>query len=695
MTTVFASRFTARGYDQDGRETFVSYPQAFVDTVAEVTLGTRTLYDALGRTDEVRQDSELGVLSTNTEYLPGFQVRVTTPRGHATTTAYLAYDEPSTEWPKSITHPVDALTYIDRDVLGRPTMLTRRNTAGTVSSSRSYVYDGGDLCKVIEPETGATVLHHDAAGNLDWSATGLTLTGATTCDYTGAQSSGRVASRGYDGRNRLTSLSFPDGLGNQTWVWYPTGKPQSVTTLNGTGGNVTNSYVFNKRGLLTSETQAHDINTWTLSYGYNANGHPISLVYPAGLTVNQTVNALGQVTGVTGTTPFGTTTYASGASYHPNGALKQFTYGNGLLHTLTQNLRGLPDRSKDVYGTSVIALDDSYAYDGNGNVAAISDGRIGGRGNRTMTYDGLDRLETTTSPMFNGTVATYAYDALDNLTHVVAPGRDSYYCYNSKWQLDFVRTLPCNGGAATTALTYDVQGNLASKNAQNYVFDYGNRLRSATNVENYRYDAHGRRVLAEKPTGGKIFSLYSNDGSLLWTRDERASKRIQYVYLAGSLVAQRSRPIGTDVETLTYQHTDALGSPVAVTNTSRGIVETSEFEPYGKLLNRPLTDGPGYTGHVSDAATGLSYMQQRYYDPGIGRFLSMDPVSADSASGGNFNRYWYANNNPYKFTDPDAKQGAGPECEVTLPHVHLRTTASTTQRPSRQAINPHITRTQR
>jgi RHS repeat-associated protein len=45
---------------------------------------------------------------------------------------------------------------------------------------------------------------------------------------------------------------------------------------------------------------------------------------------------------------------------------------------------------------------------------------------------------------------------------------------------------------------------------------------------------------------------------------------------------------------------------------------------------------------------------QRYYDPIIGRFLSVDPVSA-SDNGANFNRYWYANNNPYKFTDADGR----------------------------------------
>lgn len=42
--------------------------------------------------------------------------------------------------------------------------------------------------------------------------------------------------------------------------------------------------------------------------------------------------------------------------------------------------------------------------------------------------------------------------------------------------------------------------------------------------------------------------------------------------------------------------------------------------------------------------------------PQIGRFLSVDPVKATSV-GGNFNRYWYANDNPYKFTDPDGRCG--------------------------------------
>ncbi|MGR4876191.1 RHS repeat-associated core domain-containing protein [Pseudoxanthomonas sp. LARHCG66] len=107
--------------------------------------------------------------------------------------------------------------------------------------------------------------------------------------------------------------------------------------------------------------------------------------------------------------------------------------------------------------------------------------------------------------------------------------------------------------------------------------------------------------------------------------------------------------------TVEYIHTDALGTPIAVTDANKVVIETTEYEPYGAQVAGPVKDGPGYTGHVQDAATGLTYMQQRYYDPTIGRFLSVDPVTADGSSGGNFNRYWYANNNPYKFTDPDGR----------------------------------------
>ena len=127
-----------------------------------------------------------------------------------------------------------------------------------------------------------------------------------------------------------------------------------------------------------------------------------------------------------------------------------------------------------------------------------------------------------------------------------------------------------------------------------------------------------------------------------------------FVYLAGQRIAEDHWQCSADTHTVTYFHADALGSPVATTDATGNVLERTYYAPYGEALNRTV-DGPGYTGHVMDAATGLVYAQQRYYDPVVGTFLSIDPVAADPGSGGNFNRYWYANNNPYGFTDPTGR----------------------------------------
>jgi len=525
--------------------------------------------------------------------------------------------------------------------------------AGTLT--RTYVYDANQqLCKLVEPETGATVYAYDNAGNLSWSAAGLDLPSDTNCDTAAAYDSGRRVNRGYSTRNRLSALTFPDGNGNQAWTYTLDGLPSNVTTYNDGGTTaVVNGYAYNKRRLLTQESAQQTGYSWAMGYGYDENGVVASVAHPGGEVITFAPNALGQTRQAV--SQFGT--YASGAFYYPNGALKQFTYGNGIVHTLVQNTRGLPDRSLDAYG-GVAVLDDSYDYDANGNVAAISDGLPGNRGNRDMTYDGLDRLRTASSPMF-GTdpLMEYSYDGLDNLKRVKGAGKDLTYVYDGANRLtNVVNTV---GGATIVGLGYDVQGNLANKNGQSYVFDYGNRLRYSNAQESYRYDANGRRVSAFSPTPDRIEirSFYDASGVLRYQHDFRRNKVFNYVYLAGSLVGQRETPMGTSENVFKFHHTDALGSPVATTAINRVVLERSEYSPYGALLNRPIADGPGYTGHVMDAATGLTYMQQRYYDPGIGRFLSVDPVSASAESGANFNRYWYANNNPYKFIDPDGRLG--------------------------------------
>lgn len=649
-------------YDAEGQVIFQSYP---MNTNGQANYADPTLkgifseYDALGRLASVSQDSELGLLTTTTEYLAGFKTRVTPPKGQPgsaaqqTTTSYLAYEQPTYDWPVAIVHPEGALTDITRDAFGKPTVLKRRNSASSLAITRGYAYNSKqELCRIVEPETGAILTGYDAAGNLKWSAAGLPT--ATACEANGTSTAvaARRADRTFDARNRVKSLSFPNGLGNTTYAYTPDGLASSVVTNNGaTDGQATINYAYNKRRLITRETLITPQLNWPYDYGYNANGH-LAVNNWHGLNIDYAPNALGQ--------PTKAGTYASGVSYYPNGAIKQFTYGNGIVHTMTQNARQLPSRSTDSV-TGSTPLDLGYAYDKHANVSGVTDYLTGARQTRGMTYDNLDRLTQTTSSMFG--TATYGYNVLDNLTTVNVAGgnkaRSHAYVYDANNRLANVTTGV--GGPTVIGLGYDVQGNLANKSGVLYSFDYGNRLRTVTDpvaakTSTYAYDGLGRRV-KDVVNGLSKHSQYTQSGQLVMVGDERATDVSEYVYLGGSLLAIRERDVPTAAYTTKYLHTDALGTPIAMTSQSRTLLETSEYEPFGQQVNRvgAAKDGPGYTGHVQDGATGLTYMQQRYYDPMIGRFLSTDPVTANTGAGENFNRYWYANNNPYLFADPDGR----------------------------------------
>jgi RHS repeat-associated protein len=650
-------------YDAAGRLEFQSYPMNTngLANYADPTLtGVWTDYDALDRVTSVTQDSELGPLTTLTEYLTGFKTRTTPPKGAAwqTTTSYQAYDQPSYDMPVAITHPEGAFTDITRNVFGKPTTLKRRNSASSLAITRSYAYNANqELCRSVEPETGATLIGYDAAGNLKWSASGLPA--ATACETNGTSTAVAVrrADRTFDARNRVKSLSFPGGLGNTTYAYTPDGLPSSVVTDNGaTDGQATINYAYNKRRLITREILITPQVNWPYDYGYNANGH-LAVNNWHGLSIDYAPNALGQ--------PTKAGTYASGVSYYPNGAIKQFIYGNGIVHTMAQNARQLPSRSTNSV-TGSTPLDLGYAYDKHANVSGITDYLTGARQTRGMTYDNLDRLTQTTSSMFG--MATYGYNVLDNLTTVNVAGgnkaRNHAYVYDANSRLTNVTTGV--GGPTVIGLGYDVQGNLANKSGVLYSFDYGNRLRMVTDpvaakTSTYAYDGHGRRV-KDLVNGVVKHSQYTQSGQLVMVGDERVNKVSEYVYLQGSLLAIRERDVPTAAYTTKYQHTDALGTPIATTSQSRTLLETSEYEPFGQQVNAvgAAKDGPGYTGHVMDAATGLTYMQQRYYDPGIGMMLSVDPVTAYSSGDmRHFNVYAYAYNNPYRFTDPD---GRCPSC---------------------------------
>jgi len=107
--------------------------------------------------------------------------------------------------------------------------------------------------------------------------------------------------------------------------------------------------------------------------------------------------------------------------------------------------------------------------------------------------------------------------------------------------------------------------------------------------------------------------------------------------------------------TVTYVYTDPQGTPLAEADAAGNITATFDYAPYGSQALGSAPSGPGYTGHVNDPDTGLVYMQARYYDPQVGRFISTDPIGPAAGNPFNFNRFAYANNSPAVNIDPDGR----------------------------------------
>ena len=107
---------------------------------------------------------------------------------------------------------------------------------------------------------------------------------------------------------------------------------------------------------------------------------------------------------------------------------------------------------------------------------------------------------------------------------------------------------------------------------------------------------------------------------------------------------------------ITYFHNDLAGSPLAATNEQGQVLWRQSYRPYGERATKPTTENDvWFTSRREDAETGLVNMGARYYDPVVGRFISMDPKGFDEKNIHSHNRYAYANNNPYRYSDPDGR----------------------------------------
>ena len=201
-----------------------------------------------------------------------------------------------------------------------------------------------------------------------------------------------------------------------------------------------------------------------------------------------------------------------------------------------------------------------------------------------------------------------------------------------------------------------------TSNDLSFVYDYSDQPTSVSGKASgsYRYDGHLKRVKAVVDNK-TIYNVYNIAGELVHVHELTGDKKTDYVRLGGQTVARVRGVTGGSTSTnITYVYNDHLGSPVATKSGSAAIIR-ERYTPFGITTNNPadLDDQAGFTGHIKDKATGLNYMQARYYDTIIGRFLSVDPVTfLQTGNPSYFNRYRYCSNDPVNCTDPTGMSDA-------------------------------------
>ena len=568
------------------------------------------------------------------------------------------------------------------DAIGRTIETRDYGTSPTVFARTSYQYDHldrttrttdhlnnnidmtydmlGRTLTVTEPNAGVTTKVYDPAGNVTSTTT---ANGTIWQSYDGlnrpvqqraTNSTGALLGAwSYDATGQKGLLDYEDsydGSGNRTMRMDPgtydnRNRPQQTT------------YIVDSRTGWTNGTNPL-AGSYTFANTYDDADHIISQTYPAagGLsseTVTTGYNETGQAK-----TLIGFLRYVKDTTFRWDGAVKTRQI-NDVANTAMVQLSF--DRESTTFRTvgaqatvnGQIVQDDTYVYDTAGNPTQIRNGAV----NQTQCfgYDGRQRLQTayTTSNTICGTSNTsgpapyndtYSYDDIDRITN--GPAGTGYQYTSTRPHALTSVTTP--GGVDT--YTYDVAGNRntftdADGPDSTYTWDLYGRLTStdrAGQQTSSRYSVNGQRFLRKDPDG--TVTLYLA-GLLEIRRTTTATpSATRYYNIAGTPIGIRAPGLK---EFFIYNH---QGSVTATVDYATSAVKRTHYTPYGDTRNEtnpaPTTDHR-FLNQIRDETSGLSYLNNRHYDPTTGTFVSVDPLVASTGD-----PYLYGAANPVRISDP-------------------------------------------
>ncbi len=524
----------------------------------------------------------------------------------------------------------------------------------------SFAYDARNrLTTVTDATAGVTSYGYDAAGN----RTSVT------------DAKNNVSTYGYNEFNKVSSYTNPlnqtiqfgyDKDGNTTKVMFPKGDTISYTYngLNRMDGVYYNGVKqwglgYDANGNLTSATDAAGNAT---TYSYDNNNRLTQQAETASNTMGYTYDANSNLTSLTVTA--GTATVTQGYSYNPmnlmvalsrNGAnqanfvydergnVTSVTYSNGTYAAYEYDADNRLSSVKN-YNASGALLDSyAYSYDANGNITSVATNN----GTISYQYDALNRL--TQENLLDGTVITYQYDAVGNRTQkAVTQGGNTTtttYTYDAWNELTAV-----NG----QAYTYDANGNLTSNGAKTFIYDAENHLTQVkdsggNSLATFTYDYQGKRT-SMTTTGGTIYFHYNGD-KVIYETDANNNIVSEYSYNA------QSQPVTMTKNGATYYYQlNGHGDVTKLTDASGNVVASYQYDAWGNIISQSGSMASAnpyrYAGYRYDEATGLYYLMARYYDAGVGRFISRDTFQGVEDRTLSQNQYVYCENNPVNSLDP-------------------------------------------
>ena len=618
------SIYVGTTYDGMGRKVFRSLPA----TSANYTIGISTSYDEIGRVTQTQETASGGGITSYT-YLSGNRTQVTDPSGFVTTTTADGYASPDDGNTVKVEKPLGITVDYTYDIYGNVLTISQAKGGGVTHDS-SFVYDNRNrLCRRKVPETGDKLYAYNDADELTSYAEGQPSN--STCPM--PPSASRVTLQ-YDLLGRLTTTDYPSGTPDIARTYDANG---NLKTSNRGGVNWT--YTYNSLDLISSETLTLDSRTYAIGYTYNNNGYLTARSFPSGTNYIFTNDGFGRPKKIQGNGTY----YASHGSYHPNGKVHLLTRGNGDVYEQQLNARQLTSLIGSTYGDDL-----NYTYDVNGRVTQI-DAVANNAFDRTLTYDGSGRLKTASGPWGSG---SYYYDPLNNITSKRLGPREVDIEYDS---LNRVYRVKDSGVSRHWRYySHDARGNVTADGNHNFTYDFANQPVTVSGADSgsYSYDGNLKRV--KQVVGGEtIYSVYDLSGGLVTRDNVTSGNTTDYLSVAGQTFARITNGVAA------YPLNDHLGTAFMVEDQNGNIPanQTYNYTPFGEAYGSyspGSNNEQGFTGHVEDE-TGLTYMQARYYDPIMGRFLQTDPVGYKDQ----LNMYAYVSNNPVNRMDPNGLYGRG------------------------------------